>query len=142
MLVESVALALLEDIWRFAELHLAHRAIGCLLDVVKDILYNPASDLGLSDIRPVKTINAVCPEYSSLQIDHSLLAKSLFYKEIEFGQSRIDILDQLIKFLEVIAVCLSVKVIPDMLHVFALLQLKQLNQRFRQLTLVLFCFLD
>ena len=86
-----------------------------LRDVLQDALDAADCQLGLHQVRPIETIDAVCSEHSYLLLHYLFLSESFPYKESKFGENIFKLRHQLIDLVKSVAVRLSVEVVPDML---------------------------
>ena len=71
----------------------------------------------MSDIGPVKTINAIRSKYSSLGFEDLLIATSFLDKKAELGLNISNFIHEVINLVKLIAMCLSMEVVPDMFDI-------------------------
>ena len=73
--------------------------------------------LRLRHVGPVQTIDAICPEYALLYLQDPSFLMSFPHEVPELLLDCVDLVHQIVQFVELIATGLRVKIEPNVLHV-------------------------
>ena len=86
-------------------------------DQIQDLFDGSEANFRLCHVRPVEAINAVCPEDALLYLQHPAFPVPLPDEVAELLLDGVDLVHQVIQFVELVATGLGVEIEPNMLHV-------------------------